>query len=66
MVSPLLTIISHLQAPASPLKKVTKKIFRDDIDPKRTAADPLGIELTSVRIEIYPFRSKKRNPEGMI
>jgi hypothetical protein len=26
----------------------------------------LGIELTSLRIEIYPVRSKKRNPEGMI
>lgn len=56
MISILFTIISHLLAPASPLKKVTKKILGGGISPLRTDTEPLGIELTPVRLEIDPFR----------
>ena len=63
---PLLTIISHLRALASPLKKVTTKNFRDGIESLRTDNDSLGIELTSGRNEIDPFRCTIRTPGGLI
>jgi hypothetical protein len=66
MISILFTIISHLRAPASPLKEVTKKFLGGGIGPLRIDTDPLGIELTPIRLESDPFLCLIRNPEGLI